>query len=53
MYVFATLRTLFIYLPFPGRYGKKCFFSIVRKSFDSVVRPTFELYSFMLLVRDS
>ena len=29
--LFATLRRLFIYLPFSVRYGKKRFFSIVRK----------------------
>ena len=50
----ATLRTLFIYLIFTsGRYGEKSFFSIVGKSFDSLVRFTFIFYSFMLLFRNS
>ena len=48
--LFPTLRKFFIYLSFSVRYGKKCFFSIVGKSF---VRLTFILYSFMLLVRNS
>ena len=54
---FATLRTLFIFIYlsiYPsGRYRKKCFFSIVGKSFDIVVRLTFTIYSFMLLVKSS
>ena len=37
--LFAMLRTLFIYLP--------CFFSIVGKSFDSVVRLAFLLICFV------
>ena len=36
--LFAMLRTLFSYLPFSVRYGKKRFFSIVGKSFGSVVQ---------------
>ena len=46
----SMLRTFFIFLPFSVRYGKKCFFSIVGKSFDSVVRLTLIFYSFLLLV---
>ena len=41
--LFATLRTLFIYLPFLVRYGKKYFLSIVGKSFDILVQLTFML----------
>ena len=46
--LFATLRTLSIYLLFPVRYGKKCFVSIVGKSFDSVMQPMSTFYLFML-----
>ena len=36
-----------------GIYGKKYFFSIVGKHFDSVVRLMFIFYTFILLVRSS
>ena len=39
--LFAMLRTLFIYVLFSVRYGQKYFFSMVGKSFDSVVRLKF------------
>ena len=51
--LFATLRILFIYLPFSIRYGKKCFSSLAGKRFDSVVQLRFIFYSFMLLVKNS
>ena len=47
----ATLITLFIYLPFSVKYGKKCFFSMARKGFDSVVQLKF--YLFRLQVENS
>ena len=51
--LFAMLRIFFIYLPFSIRYGKKYFFSIVGKSFDSVVRLlNLFFHSFMLLVEN-
>ena len=47
-------RTLFIYLLFSVRYGKKKLFSIVGKIFNCVVRLLdLHLYLFMLLVRNS
>ena len=42
--LFATLRTLFIYLPFSVRCGNKCLFSIVQKSFDSLVPHTYFIH---------
>ena len=55
IYIYEIYIYIFTYLPiYPsGSYGKKCFFYIVGKSFDSVVRLTFIFYSFMLLVRNS
>ena len=45
----AMLRTSFIYLHFSVRYGKKCFFSIVVKGFDCVVRLKF-IFLFIYVV---
>ena len=47
--LFALLRTLFMYLPFPVRYGKKCFFSIIGKSSDTVVQIKF-IFLFIYIV---
>ena len=45
----AMLRTSFIYLHFSVRYGKKCFFSIVVKRLDCVVRLKF-IFLFIYVV---
>ena len=46
LFAFSTFRILFIYLPFSVRHGgKKCFFSIVGKSFDGVVQLTLYVVS--------
>ena len=49
--LFASLRLLFVYLPFSVRYGKKFFFSIVWKSFDSYVSVLF-IYVFRVFSKD-
>ena len=46
---------MYIYLSIcpSGTYGMKCFFFIVGRNLNSVVRITFIFYSFMLLVRNT